>query len=164
MLLHLTVNGRRVEVEATPTEPLLDVLRERLGLAGAKESCGKGECGACTVVMNGRTVNSCLVMAAQADGAELLTVEGLADPGGPLDPVQQAFVEMGAVQCGYCMPGMVMSAWALLRQNPEPTAAEIREGLEGNLCRCTGYQKILEAVALASRKLQAAPPQRGAAE
>lgn len=154
MELHFTVNGRAVTVEAAPTEPLLHILRERLGLVGAKEPCGKGECGGCTVLMNGLTVNSCLVMAAQAAGADVLTVEGLAEPDGRLHPVQQAFVEAGAVQCGYCMTGMVMSAYSLLHQNPEPTEAEIKEGMEGNLCRCTGYQKVFDAVNLAARRMR----------
>ncbi len=153
VVLRLRVNGRPVAVQTRPTDSLLEVLRERLGLVGTKESCGKGECGACTVVMNGRTVNACLVMAAQAEGAQVLTVEGLSGPGGRLHPVQQAFVEAGAVQCGYCMPGMVVSAWALLQKNPHPTPEAIREGLEGNLCRCTGYQKVFEAVELAARRL-----------
>ncbi|HYF90697.1 MAG TPA: (2Fe-2S)-binding protein [Symbiobacteriaceae bacterium] len=154
MELRLNVNGKPVTVEAAPTEPLLHVLRERLGLIGAKESCGKGECGACTVLLDGRTVNSCLVMAAQADGADVLTVEGLAASDGKLHPVQQAFVEAGAVQCGYCMTGMVMSAYSLLNQNPNPSEAEIKEGMEGNLCRCTGYQKIFAAVSLAANRMR----------
>lgn len=125
------------------------MLRDRLRLAGAKWACGKGECGACTVMMNGRAALSCLVMAAQAEGAEIVTVEGLGRDGA-LHPVQQAFVEAGAVQCGYCTPGMVMIAWALLQRSPHPTPEEIREELAGNLCRCTGYQKLLDAVALAA--------------
>ncbi|MDF2626813.1 MAG: (2Fe-2S)-binding protein [Symbiobacteriaceae bacterium] len=154
MELKMNVNGQPVAVEVAPTEPLLQVLRERLGLVGAKEPCGKGECGGCTVLMNGQTVNACLVMAAQAEGAEVLTVEGLAAPDGKLHPVQQAFVEAGAVQCGYCMTGMVMSAFSLLQQNPQPTEAEIKEGMEGNLCRCTGYQKVFDAVNLAAGRLR----------
>jgi aerobic carbon-monoxide dehydrogenase small subunit len=154
MLLRMKVNGKPFSVEAAPTEPLLHVLRERLGLVGAKEPCGKGECGGCTVLMNGQTVNSCLVMAAQADGADVLTVEGLAALDGKLHPVQQAFVEAGAVQCGYCMTGMVMSAYSLLQQNPSPTEAEIKEGMEGNLCRCTGYQKVFDAINLAASRMR----------
>jgi carbon-monoxide dehydrogenase small subunit len=153
MELHFTVNGRPVTVDAPATEPLLYVLRERLGLVGAKEPCGKGECGGCTVVMNGQTVNSCLVMAAQADGASVLTVEGLSSDDGELHPIQQAFVEAGAVQCGYCMTGMVMSAYSLLNRNPHPTQDEIKEGMEGNLCRCTGYQKVFDAVNLAATRM-----------
>jgi len=154
MELRLNVNGKPVSVDAAPTEPLLHVLRERLGLVGAKEPCGKGECGGCTVLMNGQTVNACLVMAAQAEGAEVLTVEGLAEDPGKLHPIQQAFVEAGAVQCGYCMTGMVMSAYSLLNQNPQPTEAEIKEGMEGNLCRCTGYQKVFDAVNLAANRMR----------
>lgn len=154
MELRLNVNGKPVTVDAAPTEPLLHVLRERLGLVGAKEPCGKGECGGCTVLMNGQTVNACLVMAAQAEGAEVLTVEGLAQDPGRLHPIQQAFVEAGAVQCGYCMTGMVMSAYSLLQQNPQPTEAEIKEGMEGNLCRCTGYQKVFDAVNLAASRMR----------
>ncbi|HYF75510.1 MAG TPA: (2Fe-2S)-binding protein [Symbiobacteriaceae bacterium] len=154
MVLRMKVNGKPFTVEVAPTEPLLHVLRERLGLVGAKEPCGKGECGGCTVLMNGQTVNSCLVMAAQADGADVLTVEGLAASDGRLHPVQQAFVEAGAVQCGYCMTGMVMSAYSLLQQNPSPTEAEIKEGMEGNLCRCTGYQKVFDAVNLAASRMR----------
>lgn len=155
MQLRMTLNDRPVAIEVEPTEPLLHVLRERLGLVGAKESCGKGECGACTVIMNGKAVNACLVMAAQAEGANLLTVEGLAQLDGSLHPIQQAFLDAGAVQCGYCTPGMVMSAWALLRQNPHPSPTEIRTGMSGNLCRCTGYQKILSAVSLAAERMNA---------
>lgn len=154
MELRLNVNGKPVTVHVAPTEPLLHVLRERLGLVGAKESCGKGECGGCTVLMNGLTVNSCLVMAAQAEGAEVLTVEGLAEDPGRLHPIQRAFVEAGAVQCGYCMTGMVMSAYSLLNQNPQPTELEIKEGMEGNLCRCTGYQKVFDAVNLAAGSMR----------
>ncbi|MGE5675232.1 MAG: (2Fe-2S)-binding protein [Mycobacterium leprae] len=155
MQLRMTLNDRPVAIEVEPTEPLLHVLRERLGLVGAKESCGKGECGACTVIMNGKAVNACLVMAAQAEGANLLTVEGLAQLDGSLHPIQQAFLDAGAVQCGYCTPGMVMSAWALLHQNPHPSPTEIRTGMSGNLCRCTGYQKILSAVSLAAERMNA---------
>lgn len=152
MLMRLTVNGAPVAVETPPTTPLLHVLRDRLGLMGAKEACGQGECGACTVLMDGQAVNACLVMAARADGTEVLTVEGLADQPGMLHPIQQAFLEAGAVQCGYCMPGMVLNAYALLRENPRPTPAEVRAGMAGNLCRCTGYQKILAAVQLAAER------------
>lgn len=154
MELHFKINGRPVTMDAPATEPLLYVLRERLGLIGAKEPCGKGECGGCTVLMNGQTVNSCLVMAAQAEGADVLTVEGLAAPDGELHPIQQAFVEAGAVQCGYCMTGMVMSAYSLLNRNPHPNLEEIKEGMEGNLCRCTGYQKVFDAVNLAASRMR----------
>lgn len=155
MELHLTVNGHPVAVaDVAPTEPLLHVLRERLGFVGAKEPCGKGECGGCTVILDGRPVNSCLIMAAQADGANVLTVEGLARPDGSLHPVQQAFVDAGAVQCGYCMTGMVMSAYSLLEANPHPSDEQVKEAMEGNLCRCTGYQKVFDAVMLASGRIE----------
>jgi carbon-monoxide dehydrogenase small subunit len=146
------VNGRRVEMETSPTRTLLDILREDLGLTGTKEGCAKGECGACTVIMGGKAVTSCLVLAAQLDGREILTVEGLAEDriGKAL---QDAFVEAGAVQCGYCIPGFLMSARALLAENPKPRLEEIKEGLSGNICRCTGYVKIFDAVALAAQRL-----------
>jgi len=148
------VNGKRVKVETSPTRTLLDILREDLGLTGTKEGCAKGECGACTVVMDGKAVTSCLVLAAQCGGREILTVEGLAaDRIGKA--LQDAFVEAGAVQCGYCIPGFLMSARALLSENPRPTLEEIKEELSGNLCRCTGYVKIFDAVKLASKRLSA---------
>jgi carbon-monoxide dehydrogenase small subunit len=147
-----TVNGKGVELETSPTRTLLDILREDLGLTGTKEGCGKGECGACTVIMDGKAVTSCLVIAAWLDGANVLTVEGLAsDRVGRA--LQDAFVEAGAVQCGYCIPGFLMSARALLEENANPTLSEIKEGLSGNLCRCTGYVKIFEAVQLAAKRL-----------
>lgn len=133
---------------------LAQVLREQLGLLGTKIGCGEGECGACTVLMNGRGVTSCLVLAVQADGADIMTIEGLSADGETLHPVQEAFIEAGAIQCGYCTPGMILSTVALLRKHPEPTEEQIRVGLTGNLCRCTGYQKIFEAVLLASKKLK----------
>ncbi len=147
-----TVNGRKVTVNTSPTRTLLDILREDLGLTGTKEGCAKGECGACTVIMDGKAVTSCLVMAVQLDGREILTVEGLSgDRIGKA--LQDAFVEAGAVQCGYCIPGFLMSARALLAENPKPRLEEIKEGLSGNICRCTGYVKIFDAVALAARRL-----------
>jgi carbon-monoxide dehydrogenase small subunit len=150
--IQFTVNGKGVELETSPTRTLLDMLREDLGLTGTKEGCGKGECGACTVIMNGKAVTSCLVIAAWLDGATVLTVEGLAaDRIGKV--LQDAFVEAGAVQCGYCIPGFLMSARALLEENANPTLDEIKEGLSGNLCRCTGYVKIFEAVQLAAKRL-----------
>ena len=130
------------------------MLREKLGLLGTKIGCGEGECGACTVLMNGKTVTSCLVLAVQAEGADIVTIEGLEKTDGTLHPVQEAFVEAGAVQCGYCTPGMVMSTIALLEKHPDPSEDQIREGLTGNLCRCTGYQKIFEAVQIASKKMR----------
>jgi len=148
----LDVNGERHELLVAPNRSLTDVLRENLGLTGAKHGCDEGECGACTVLFDGVPVNSCLVLAAQAEGHEITTIEGLAN-GTELHPVQEAFVEHGAVQCGFCTPGMVLSAKALLDRNKRPTEHEIRTAISGNLCRCTGYQKIVEAVQAAGRKL-----------
>lgn len=149
MEIELTVNGARHRLTVSPKERLLDLLRIRLGLTGAKEGCGEGECGACTVLLDGVAVNSCLVLAFQARGKEVITVEGL---GGPesLSLLQQAFIKENAVQCGFCTPGMLMAAKALLLQNPIPSEAEIRQGLAGNLCRCTGYKNIIKAVQTAA--------------
>ncbi|WP_406676759.1 (2Fe-2S)-binding protein [Moorella sp. ACPs] len=144
--LKLKVNGQEYQVEAPADITLLELLRENLGLTGTKEGCGKGECGACTVLMDGLAVDSCLLPAAKADGSEILTIEGLASPQGRLHPLQEAFISEGAVQCGFCTPGMIMSAKALLDQNPHPTREEIKIALSGNLCRCTGYAKIISAV------------------
>lgn len=144
--LQLKVNGQEYQVEAPADITLLELLRENLGLTGTKEGCGKGECGACTVILDGQAVNSCLVPAAKAEGSEVLTIEGLASPGGQLHPLQEAFISEGAVQCGFCTPGMLMSAKALLDQNPCPTREEIKVALSGNLCRCTGYAKIITTV------------------
>jgi carbon-monoxide dehydrogenase small subunit len=135
-----------------PYRTLLEVLREDLGLTGTKEGCGLGECGACTVLMDGRAINSCLVLAAEADGREITTIEGLAD-GDRLHPIQQAFVDHGGLQCGFCTPGMIMSAKALLDKNPHPTEEEIKQGITGNLCRCTGYTKIIESIKAAAEKM-----------
>ncbi len=143
--IHFTVNGKKVSLNVPSRKRLLDVLREDLGLTGTKEGCDVGECGACTVVMNGRAVHSCLVLAAQADGAEILTVEGLAQ-NGELYPLQKNFLEYGAVQCGFCIPGMLMSSYALIQENPHPGEEEIKEAIAGNLCRCTGYKQIIQAV------------------
>ncbi|MHC4600115.1 MAG: (2Fe-2S)-binding protein [Planctomycetota bacterium] len=150
--LRLTVNGDPHAVEVAPDTTLLDLLRDGLGLTGTNRGCDLGDCGACTVIMNDMAVNACLVLAAEADGATITTIEGLAEKGG-LHPVQEAFVEAGAIQCGYCTPGMVMQAVATLRANPEPTPAEARRAIEGNLCRCTGYEKIVAAVLAASKKM-----------
>jgi len=147
--ISVTVNQQRREVEVEPCETLLEMLRGRLDLTGTKKCCGEGECGACTVIMDGRAVNSCIVLAAEADGSEVLTIEGLAAEGRP-NSLQQAFLDSGAVQCGFCTPGMIMAAHYLLLNNPHPTEEEIREGLSGNLCRCTGYGKIVEAVQAAA--------------
>ena len=146
--IRFTVNGRAVTVSVPAAKPLLDTLRDDLGLTGAKESCGKGECGSCTVIMDGEPVCSCLVFSAQAEGTTVITVEGIGTPE-QLDPIQQAFVEEGAAQCGYCIPGFITAARALADQHPSLTAEQIRAGLAGNICRCTGYQKILTAVAKA---------------
>jgi aerobic carbon-monoxide dehydrogenase small subunit len=143
--ISLTVNGERCETEVWAGESLLTALRDRLGLPGSKNACEQGECGSCSVLLEGGLVCSCLVLAAQADGHEVVTVEGLAGEDG-LHPVQEAFAQAGAVQCGFCTPGLIVAADDLLRRIPDPTDDEIREALSGNLCRCTGYQKILDAV------------------
>ncbi len=147
--LTMTLNGEEVTVQVKPSAMLVEVLRDQLELTGTKVACGEGECGACTVLLDGEPVNSCLVPALKAQGREVMTVEGLA-PLGELHPLQKAFVEHGAVQCGYCTPGMLMSAKALLDHNPNPTEEEVRVAISGNLCRCTGYAKIVEAVLDAS--------------
>jgi len=146
----VTVNGSREYLTVSSNMTLLQMLRERLALTGTKNGCEAGECGACTVLMNGEPVNACLVLAAEAEGAEIVTVEGLAHDD-QLDVVQQAFVEEGAVQCGFCTPGVLISARALLDRNPQPTDEETREALVGNLCRCTGYNRIVRAVQQAAR-------------
>jgi carbon-monoxide dehydrogenase small subunit len=148
--IELTVNGDRREADVWGGESLLFALRERLGLPGSKNACEQGECGSCSVLLDGQLVCSCLVLAAQADGHDVVTVEGLAAEDAELHPVQDAFVQAGAVQCGFCTPGLVVAAADLLRRTPRPSDDEIREALSGNLCRCTGYQKILEAVRLAA--------------
>jgi len=147
--MKLTVNGDEREVDAADHESLLTVLRERLGLPGSKNACEQGECGSCSVLLDGALVCSCLVLGAAAAGREVRTVESLSE-GDRLHPVQRAFVDMGAVQCGFCTPGLIVSVHALLAQNPEPSEQEVREALSGNICRCTGYGKILEAVQRAS--------------
>ncbi|MGB9867660.1 MAG: (2Fe-2S)-binding protein [Bacillota bacterium] len=141
----VTVNGVMHQLAVSSNETLAQMLRDTLGLTGTKESCGKGECGACTVLLNGVAVNSCLVLAAEVDGCEVLTIEGLSKDGS-LDPLQQAFIREGAIQCGFCTPGMIMAAKALLLKNPRPTRQEVAEALVGNICRCTGYESILRAV------------------
>ncbi len=146
-----TVNGESRTLSAPPLARLLDVLREQLGLTGTKEGCGEGECGACSVLIDGELVNSCLVPVLQVAGAEIKTIEGVAD-GAQLDAVQAAFIETGGAQCGICTPGMVMAALSLLAQTPQPSEAEIRNGLAGNLCRCTGYMKIFDAVVRACQR------------
>ncbi len=145
MQLQFTINGEQITVDVNPRARLLDILRDKLGLTGAKEGCGEGECGACTIIMDGLAVNSCLIFAHQARGKEIITIESL-EKDGELDQLQKAFIDSGAVQCGYCTPGMLMSCKALLMRNPKPTETEIRTAIEGNLCRCTGYIKIVNAV------------------
>ncbi len=144
-LIQMTINDRAYEVAVEPNKTLADLIRYDLGLTGTKKGCDTGDCGACTVILNGDPVNSCLVLAVQADNAVIETIEGLSTDDG-LHPLQQAFVEKGAIQCGFCTPGMILSAKNLLDKNPAPSEAEIREGISGNLCRCTGYQKIFEAI------------------
>jgi len=148
-LITITVNGLRREVAVEANTTLVDCLRGDLGLTGVKKGCGIGDCGACAVLLNGVPVFSCLVLAVEADGCDILTIEGVAE-GNDLHPVQRAFIEKGAVQCGFCTPGMVLTALALLKREPHPTESEVRRALSGNLCRCTGYQKIVEAVMTAA--------------
>lgn len=152
VLLVMTVNGDTVEVAVESGVMLIDVLREELHLTGTKESCGRGECGACTVLLDGKTVNSCITPAMKVMNREVWTIEGLGSPG-KLHPIQEAFVEYGAVQCGFCTPGVIMSAKALLEENPNPTETEVRVGLSGNICRCTGYVKIVDAVLAAAKRM-----------
>jgi len=147
--IRLRVNGFEYDVLVMPHWTLLDVLREEIGLTGTKKGCDKGECGACTVIINGQAILSCMVLAIQAQGEDILTIEGLSR-GGKLDAVQDAFVKYGAIQCGFCTPGMIMTSRALLNKNPRPSEEEIKKALSGNLCRCTGYMKIIEAVKNAS--------------
>ncbi len=151
-LIELHVNGQRHEIAVAPNRTLLDALRVDLGLTGTKQGCGVGDCGTCTVLFDGRPLNACLVLAVQAAGHEITTIEGVAGSD-ELHPVQQAFLDHGAVQCGFCTPGMVLSSVALLNHNPSPTHDEIRVGISGNLCRCTGYQKIVEAVSDAAGRM-----------
>lgn len=151
-LITLTVNGHRHEVAIEPRQSLLQVLREELHLTGTKEGCSEGECGACTVYLDGQTVDSCLIFGLEANGRDIITIEGLAQ-GDRLHPVQEAFAEYGAVQCGFCTPGMILAAKALLESHANPTEAEIRRGISGNLCRCTGYVKIVEAIKAAAQDI-----------
>jgi len=150
--LSFTVNGEPKTVRAYPMERLLDVLRNPLGLTGVKEGCGEGECGSCSVLVDGDLVNSCLMPILQAQGTKIVTIEGLAQ-GPKLHPLQQAFLDCGGAQCGICTPGMILAAYYLLNKKPKPTLEQIREGLAGNLCRCTGYAQICEAVALAAERV-----------
>jgi carbon-monoxide dehydrogenase small subunit len=150
--VHFKINGQPVELEVEACETALHAIRERLGLKGAKEGCGIGECGACTIVVDGKAVDACLMLGAQLDGREILTVEGLSRSE-QLSPLQQAFLDHHAVQCGFCTPGLLMSAHALLEETPNPTRDTIIKGISGNLCRCTGYQQIISAVAGAAERL-----------
>ena len=148
----LNVNDHQYTVQVEPDELLVDVLREKLRLTGTKKGCGTGDCGACSIIMDGRLVTSCLILATAAEGKKILTIEGM-EKDGKLHPIQQSFLDHQAVQCGYCTPGLVMATKALLDENPHPTEEEIRLGISGNLCRCTGYQKIVEAIQTVSEKV-----------
>jgi len=150
--IEITVNKKTYKLNIPVNRTLLEVLREELGLTGTKEGCGIGECGACTVIVGGKTVNACLMLAAEADGKEITTIEGLAE-GEKLHPVQQAFMEVGGLQCGFCTPGMIMSTKALLDSNPNPSDDEIKRAIAGNLCRCTGYTKIFESIKAAAKAM-----------
>ncbi|MGE5303318.1 MAG: (2Fe-2S)-binding protein [Alphaproteobacteria bacterium] len=151
--LRVTINGQKVNAAVSPSETLAEFLRTRLGLVGTKEGCDTGDCGACTVILNGKAVNSCLVLAVETEGGQVTTIEGLSS-NGELHPLQQAFIDSGSVQCGFCTPGMIMGAKALLDENPNPSQEEIRLGLAGNLCRCTGYVNIIQAVTAAAKQLR----------
>ncbi|MBA7579108.1 Nicotinate dehydrogenase small FeS subunit [subsurface metagenome] len=160
IIIELIINNKKRKMETTTSTRLLDLIRDDLHLTGTKEGCGKGECGACTVIMNGELIASCLVLAPQADGAVITTIEGVGDDK-YMDPVQEAFIETGAVQCGFCTPGMILAAKKLLEENPHPTEEEIKRGISGNLCRCTGYQKIIDAIKLAVNRLSTRDGGRG---
>jgi carbon-monoxide dehydrogenase small subunit len=151
--IKFVLNGESYELKIQPWRTLLEIIREELKLTGTKEGCGQGECGSCTVIMGGKTVNSCLVPAVEADNQEIITIEGLAD-GEDLHPIQDAFVEHAGMQCGFCTPGMIMSAKSLLDRTPNPSFEEIKEGIAGNLCRCTGYTKIVESINAASQAMK----------
>jgi carbon-monoxide dehydrogenase small subunit len=152
-LIETKINGTFYRLEVEPHWTLIELLRDVLRLTGAKNSCGMGECGSCTVIMDGKAIYSCLSLAIRADGKEILTVEGMAQAG-ELHPLQKAFIEHGAFQCGYCTPGMLLSSKALLDENPNPTEEEVKKGISGNLCRCTGYNMIVEAIKVASEKME----------
>lgn len=151
--IRFTLNGKPYTLSVKPWRTLLELIREDLSFTGTKEGCGQGECGSCTVIMGGKTVNSCLVPALEADNQEIITIEGLVD-GDTLHPIQDAFVEQAGMQCGFCTPGMIMSAKALLDKNPSPSEEEIREGIAGNFCRCTGYTKIIESISAAAEAMK----------
>lgn len=151
--IKVNINGDNYDVDVEPNTLLLDLLRDKLGLTGTKRACGTGECGACTVIMDGLTVNSCLVLAAEVNGKNITTIEGLSK-NGELHPLQESFIEEGAVQCGFCTPGMILSSKALLDRNPDPTEEDVKIAIAGNLCRCTGYKKIFKAIKSAAKKMR----------
>jgi len=154
-LIELEINGRVYEIPVDPRDLLVDVIRKKVGLTGTKKGCGQGDCGACTVLINGAPVLSCITLAIACQGKKITTIEGLAAADGSLHPIQQSFVEHGAVQCGFCTPGMILTSKALLDKNPRPSEDEIKRGIAGNICRCTGYKKIVEAVSAASETMTA---------
>lgn len=158
--VHLTVNGLAYELEIEPRRTLLELIREDLELTGTKDGCGLGECGTCTVLLDGKAVKSCITLAVQANGSEVTTIEGLETPSGVLHPIQQAFINCAAIQCGFCTSGMVLSAKALLNENPTPTELDVRQAIAGNLCRCTGYQKIVNAILAAAKVEKLRGPSR----
>jgi len=162
MNLQFVCNGEAVRIDVEPSARVLDVLRDVLGLTGTKEGCGRGECGACTILLDGKPVNSCMLLAGKLDGRNVLTIEGVAEADGSLHPIQEAFLDKGAVQCGFCTPGMVLSTKALLDENATPNVDEIEEALSGNLCRCTGYGKIVDGVLEASERLAQGSKDHGA--
>jgi len=151
--ISLEINGRVYDLVISQRDLLVDVIRKKIGLTGTKKGCGKGDCGACTVLVDGDPTLSCLTLAVTCNGKKITTIEGLAQPGGKLHPIQEAFVNHGAIQCGYCTPGMVMSAKGLLDKNPKPTELEVKRAIEGNLCRCTGYKRIVEAIQMAAETM-----------
>ena len=158
--IYVTINGEAYKRTVDVAQTLAEILREELGLTGTKIGCNEGECGACTVIYNGKPVNSCLVTAAEIDGSDVLTIEGMA--GDEIHPLQQAFLDAGAVQCGFCTPGMIMSAKAILDQNPHPTREYVRKNMEGNICRCTGYNRIIDGIMLAAERINPAEDSPGA--
>ncbi len=151
--IKLKVNGISYDVRVQSKRSLLSVLRDELGYTGVKEGCGAGECGACTIIMDGKAINSCMVLAVEADGSEILTIEGLSD-GDNLHPIQKHFIEKGAIQCGFCTPGMILTTYEFLKKNPDPTEDEIKVAISGNLCRCTGYVQIIEAITAAAKDMK----------
>ena len=152
--VHFTVNGEATELDVQANRTMLNVIRDELHLTGTKVGCGAGECGACTVIVNGKPINACLVLAPEMDGMDITTIEGIADSDGNLSPLQQAFVDHAALQCGFCTPGFIMSGTALLNENPHPTRDEIKHAISGNLCRCTGYIRIIEAIEDAAERME----------